>query len=82
MAVSAYTRIQELVEERERHWLRCKEILDLPKRHNYKDRLLWEEAIKELTDFINYMRALGEHRLASKGHHLAVELLDKSMKEG
>lgn len=81
MGVSAYTRVQELCEERERHWLRCKQIMDLPEEHNYKERNLWEEAIKELVDFMNYTGALGRYDLSARGHILAVEVLDESKKE-
>lgn len=78
---SPYGQIEELCEERERHWLRCKQIVDLPVTHDYKNRQLWEEAIKELVDFINYMRALGRYDLASRGHHFAAEVLVEGEKE-
>lgn len=81
MPYASYTRIEELCAERERHWLRCKQILGLPETHDYKDRQLWEEGTKELVDFMNYARALGEYAFASRAHHLAVEWLDKSRKE-
>lgn len=74
--------IEELVEERERHWLRCKKIMGLPATHDYKKRLLWEEGIKELVDFVNYMDASGQPGFAARGRAFAAEVLEESRKPG